>query len=238
MIIFLGHKVNENQLSLAESEIQHCYKTLRKRSGDTITVHDGSGYSYEAIITDLSKKQILAEIISQTEHPRLEKLHLTIALTKSLDRIEWLVSKSVEIGVTDFTFVNCKRSEKRHFRYERMQRIIESACKQSLKYHFPTLTQSVIPFSESLLPQQEVAQRYIASYKPDNPHLSTLGDGVKSAHVMIGPEGDFTPDEVSLAVANGYTQINLGHQRLRTETAGLYAMTLLRAALDNNAIHT
>jgi len=226
MIIFLGHKVSDVQLSLSESEIQHCYKTLRKRSGDQITVHDGNGSSYEAMITDLSKKQILADIISETQHPPLDRLHLTIALTKSLDRIEWLVSKSVEIGVTDFTFVNCKRSEKRHYRYERMQRIIESACKQSLKYHFPTLTEDVIPFSESLLSDSDIHSRYVASYGADNPHLSTLTTGTQSAHVLIGPEGDFTPDEVTLAVANGYTQINL---------AGLYAMTLLRAALDSQA---
>lgn len=232
MIIFLGQKVSDVQLSLAESEIQHCLKTLRKKTGDKIVVHDGKGSAYEAMITDLSKKQILADIITETQHPRLDTLHLTIALTKSLDRIEWLVSKSVEIGVTDFTFVNCKRSEKRHYRYERMQRIIESACKQSLKYHFPSLTEEVLPFNQSLLLDTKIQSKYIASYNQENAHLSSLASDAKSAHVIIGPEGDFTPEEVDYAVANGYTQINLGNQRLRTETAGLYAMTLLRAALD------
>lgn len=232
MIIFLGQKSSDNTVSLLESEVQHCVKTLRKKTGDEIIVHDGKGYEYRANIIELSKKSVTAEIIETIEHPPLTPLHLTISLTKNLDRIEWLVSKGTEIGVTDFTFVRCKRSEKYHFRYERMRRIIESACKQSLKYHFPSLSESVLTFNQSLQQKDTYSHRLIASYSSDNPNLGTLANEIKSAHIMIGPEGDFIDEEVALAVEHGYQRVNLGSQRLRTETAGLYAVTLARAGMD------
>jgi 16S rRNA (uracil1498-N3)-methyltransferase len=232
MIIFLGKPISDGTIKLLDTEVQHCVKTLRKQIGDDIIIHDGEGNVYESQIITLSKKGVTAEIKESTYYERLSPLHLSVALTKNLDRIEWLVSKTVEIGVTDITFIKSQRSEKQYFRYERMNRIIESAFKQSLKYHMPILSESVVPFKESIKSADQYSHLLIPSYNPDNQNLIKTIDSVKSCHIMIGPEGDFTPEEVAFATEHGYTQVNLGQQRLRTETAGLYAISLIRAMMD------
>ncbi len=232
MIIFLGKLLSDNTIKLLDSEVQHCVKTLRKQIGDDIIIHDGQGTVYKSQIITLSKKGVTAEIIQSTYHNPLPSLHLSVALTKNLDRIEWLISKAVEIGVTDITFIKCQRSEKQYFRYERMNRIIESAFKQSLKYHMPSLSETVVPFKKSLKSAEQFTHLLIPSYNPDNQNLIKMINSVESCHLMIGPEGDFTPDEITFATELGYTRVNLGHQRLRTETAGLYAISLVRAMMD------
>ena len=232
MIIFLGKAISDTTIKLLDSEVQHCVKTLRKQIGDEILIHDGHGNVYEAQIITLSKKGVTAEVVSSSQYQPLAPLHLSVALTKNLDRIEWLVSKAVEIGVTDITFIRCQRSEKQYFRYERMNRIIESAFKQSLKYYMPVLSETVVPFKKSIKSNDTFTHLLIPSYNPDNQHLIQAIDSVESCHLMIGPEGDFTPDEVTFATEHGYTRVNLGEQRLRTETAGLYAVSLVRAMMD------
>lgn len=234
MIIFLGKKTSDHDtITLLESEVKHCVKTLRKQIGDLITIHDGEGHVYQSSIVELSKSSVKAEIIETQTYPRLQPLHLSISLTKNLDRIEWLISKATEIGVTDITFIKCHRSEKQHFRYERMKRIIESACKQSLKYHFPRLNENVVSFKDSLKESYQYSHRFIASYSPNNSNITTLIHDIHSGHILIGPEGDFATEEVAIALGHGYQKVNLGNQRLRTETAGLYAVTLLKANMDN-----
>ncbi len=230
MIIFLGEKINVGTISLFESEVAHCAKILRKQVGDTIVVHDGSGSVYTCTITSISKKQVLAQINSSETHPRLSTIHLGISLTKNIDRIEWLVSKVTEIGVTHLTFIKTQRSERSKCRMDRIEKIMQSAVKQSLKHWFVEITPTIVPFAEIV--KSTASTKYIASYAPEHANLMDAVPSSASILMLIGPEGDFTQEEVNGASQHGFESVNLGSQRLRTETAGLYASTLLRARQD------
>lgn len=230
MIIFLGQKINDGTISLLDSEIAHCTKILRKTIGDEIVVHDGNGYSYTCVISGISKTQVLAHIIESKEYPKLSTIHLAISLTKNIDRIEWLVSKVTEIGITHLTFIKTQRSERSKFRLDRIEKIMHSAVKQSLKHWNVDINPLVIPYEDFLA--ESANAKYIASYAEDNKNLLSIASKSDSIIILIGPEGDFTQEEVSLAKAEGYISVNLGSQRLRTETAGLYTSTILRALQD------
>lgn len=233
MIIFLGTLTDDDNLALLPSEVMHCSKILRKQVGDEITVHDGQGNVYIGQINFISKSEITAVKLRQTTYEKPIALHLAIALTKNADRTEWLVSKVTEIGATHITFLKCERSVKHKFRYERMSKIIKSATKQSLKKWYPQLSKDCLTFQEFISSVSNgQANKFIASYDESNNHLLNTRISNSPTYILIGPEGDFTEQESALAIAKGFTSVNLGSERLRTETAGLYSISLLKAMLD------
>lgn len=236
MELFYAPHISQEPL-LPEEESQHCVRVLRHGLGDVITVTDGCGMLYQARITNPHPKHCELEILGaepQTKHHR-GHIHIAIAPTKNIDRIEWMIEKCTEIGADAFTPLLCRFSERKNIRQDRLERIILSAAKQSLTAHFPSLA--------PLTPIEDFIRTCTADYKFIahcylNGERRLLRDeiaAIRNTHspfpippspsyaVLIGPEGDFSPEEVELAVANGFVPVSLGDARLRTETAGLVA---------------
>ena len=207
---------------LTAEESWHCVKVLRCKAGEKINVIDGNGNFYEGELTEVNEKKCIAKITSpaKKQTPRNYYLHLGIAPTKNIDRIEWLIEKAVEIGIDEISFIRCKNSERTVIKTDRLQKIAESAVKQSLQAFIPKIN-SLIGFEKIIKTESDI--KLIAHCFPET--KKTLNDfdlKNKKSLVLIGPEGDFTPAEVQLAIANKFEPLNLGNNRLRTETAGLY----------------
>lgn len=208
---------------LTSEESWHCAKVLRKKTGDAIHLIDGKGNFYEGILELVSEKQTKVQI---TKGPTLQPkknyfLHLAIAPTKQMDRIEWMIEKAVEIGVDEISFVVCKNSERTVIKTERIVKIVESAVKQSLQAFLPKVNE-LRSFKE-FIQQTGAGQKLIAHcYDMPKEEIKQVDFKNKSTLVMIGPEGDFTQEEVELSQQNKYIAISLGTNRLRSETAGLY----------------
>ena len=223
MILFFQPHIPDGIHYLDAEESKHCTKVLRKKSGDAITITDGKGSFYDAVITDIQKERCHFTITQQRkEPPHPFHIHIAIAPTKHTDRMEWFVEKAVETGVDKISFIFCKNSERTRFKTDRVERIALSAMKQSLKATRPEITEPVA-FTD-FITQQKADEKFIAYVDGQNPHhLFTQATAGKSYCILIGPEGDFSPDELSLANTNGYQTVSLGPNRLRTETAGLLA---------------
>lgn len=204
-------------------EAAHALRVLRLKEGQEISFTDGKGVLYQGKIAQNRKDTCLLEIISSEKKPApLPYLHLAIAPTKNIDRIEWLVEKGVELGVSQITLLLCQRSERKIARADRLQKIALSAMKQSLAFHLPLVSEP-IPFKEFLKTQHTQSVKLIAHCMDDNDvHIKDRLLPSQSALVLIGPEGDFTAEEVKMALAADYLPCSLGPTRLRTETAGLY----------------
>ena len=221
MQLFYCPEILENSYYLNSEESKHCIKVLRKNEGDLINLIDGVGGFYEVRLTIASQKKVYFEIVkSWKEEVRDYKLHIAIAPTKNNDRLEWFLEKATEIGIDEITPIICQHSERKVVKEERLKKIILSATKQSLKAKIPKLN-SAISFKEFCSNKQE-ADCFIAHCEQQE---KTNFNSVvaKNSIVLIGPEGDFSPQEIDLALASNYTPISLGNSRLRTETAGLVA---------------
>ena len=219
MQLFYCPEVIEETLYLNSIESKHCVKVLRKQEGDVIHLIDGEGFFYEAEITFASQKKVLFEIIKKWEdRPRNCFLHIAIAPTKSNDRFEWFLEKATEIGIDEITPIICEHSERKTIKMERMQKIILSASKQSLKAKLPVLN-PVIGFKEFMSTQKN---GFIAHCEEDN-KKELLSVVTKDMLILIGPEGDFSSNEIDSALNSNFTPISLGNSRLRTETAGIVA---------------
>ena len=209
---------------LSEEESQHAVKVLRLQVGDEIALVDGVGGFYKARISNPHPKHCGFEIIeSQTEFGKRDyKLHIAIAPTKNIERLEWFIEKVTEIGIDEITPVICRFSERKIIKEERLEKIIISAAKQSVKAYFPKLN-SLCTFDE-LLKTQSASQKFIAHcYEEDKRLLQTEIQKSSNILVLIGPEGDFSKDEVHKAISLGFMPVSLGESRLRTETAGVVA---------------
>lgn len=208
-------------------ESKHCVKVLRKRSGDLIQVTDGKGLFYHARITKPDASQCAFDIEeSVAEPPRNYTIHIAIAPTKNIDRVEWFVEKAVEIGIDTITFIHCEHSERSHLKIDRLQKIAIGALKQSLKSTLPFIS-GPVEFSE-IVHHANASVKFIAFVERENPCLLKNSAEPNSDYlVLIGPEGDFSPRELSMAVENKYTKVSLGQSRLRTETAGIVACHVL-----------
>lgn len=230
MQLFYCPELTEGVLHLNNEESKHCVKVLRKREGDSIHLIDGVGTFYEAKITLASQKKVLFTLIKQwDELSHSYYLHIAIAPTKNNDRFEWFLEKATEIGVDEITPIICEHSERKIIKTERMQKIILSATKQSLKAKLPVLN-PVISFKE-----------FIASKK--NGFIAHCEDGSKKSLqtvvsdnmlILIGPEGDFSSKEIKSAKDHKFTPISLGNSRLRTETAGIVACHTLALHHEKN----
>lgn len=224
MQLFYAYKIEDSFAYLDQEEASHCTKTLRKNIGDTISFTDGCGGIYEGKITAISKKDCQLQIIKKIESAiqKKFKLHLAIAPTKNIDRLEWFLEKATELGVDEITFILCQRSERKNIRLDRLEKITLSAAKQSLKSIFPKV-HDLVKFKDFVTTTQHLFKG-IAHCNADNlPHLKTLLEQQEDILVLIGPEGDFSEEEVALAKKHGFVEVGLGTSRLRTETAGVVA---------------
>lgn len=209
---------------LPEEEAQHCTRVLRLGVGDNITLTDGRGNFYKAEITVANNKRCLVAITETIYQNPLWPCHLHIAVapTKNMDRNEWFAEKATEIGIDELTFLNCRFSERKVIKTERIEKILISAIKQSLKARLPKLNE-MIDFTK-FIAQDFKGQKFIAHcYEGEKPLLKDVLTPGKDAVVLIGPEGDFSEEEVKAAIERGFTPISLGKSRLRTETAALVA---------------
>ena len=215
----------DKTLTLNEQESRHCISVLRHKAGDKINVANGMGSYFKCVIIKPHPKRCEVEIVSkETFDKRNFNIHIAIAPTKNIDRTEWFIEKVTEIGVEKITLLMCEHSERKKVRLDRLEKIVISASKQSLKAYKPVLT-DLIPFKEFV---QKEDKGFIAHCNSsDLPHLKDVYKTWDDATVLIGPEGDFSPAEVEFALQNGFTEISLGSSRLRTETAGMVACTIL-----------
>ncbi|WP_242919006.1 16S rRNA (uracil(1498)-N(3))-methyltransferase [Pontibacter liquoris] len=233
MHIFYTPDLKTDTYTLNEEESKHCTRVLRLQQGDMVSLVDGVGGLYTAIIQDAHPKKCSLQIIEkQLEYNKLpHEIHIAVAPTKNLDRMEWFVEKAVEIGINEITFLLCEHSERRQLRLDRLEKIAVSAMKQSQKGYLPLLHE-LVPF-----------QHFVQTCQPEQTFIAHLEDdatkGIKEFYkpgqphcILIGPEGDFSPQEIALAYNAGIRPVTLGKSRLRTETAALVACHTLHVLHD------
>lgn len=224
------------QIELPMEEAMHALRVLRLRSGDEMYLMDGNGNFYHAEVTIAATKRCLYEIkeVLPQEKSWRGRIHLAIAPTKGMDRVEWLAEKITEIGFDEMSFLNCKFSERKVMRTVRLDKIVVAAVKQSRKPWKPIINQ-MTTFKEFVSKPRPgykfIAHCYEEIDKKDFWEQLQNIKGEEDVTILIGPEGDFSIDEVNLAIKNGYESISLGKSRLRTETAGLAAVMMAQLAL-------
>jgi 16S rRNA (uracil1498-N3)-methyltransferase len=224
MQLFYVPNVAENEIVLDETESKHAIRVLRLNVGDKIQVVNGKGGFFLAEITQPHPKKCKLSILEfQKEFGKRQfKLHIAVAPTKNIDRFEWFLEKATEIGIDEITPVLCEHSERKTIKPDRLEKILVSAMKQSLKAYLPKLN-PMVSFNEFLI-KNEGEQKYIAHCNEgEKEHLQNEVEKEKSVTILIGPEGDFSPEEVEQAKKNGFCEISLGSSRLRTETAAIVA---------------
>lgn len=226
MQLFYEPNIQENPF-LSEEDSKHCIRVLRHQKNDIIHVIDGKGGFFEAeIVGDNPKKCELKIIKSEFEYGKKDyRIHLVIAPTKNTDRLEWMIEKCVEIGIDEISLIQTKHSERKIQKVERLEKIAISAMKQALKAYLPKINE-VIPF-EKIVKTITADQKFIAHLTDKAQPLHKIMQPQQSYCVFVGPEGDFTKDEVELAQNVGFEVVTLGNSRLRTETAGLVSTTIL-----------
>jgi 16S rRNA (uracil1498-N3)-methyltransferase len=226
-----------NQIELPADEAAHALRVLRLHEGDEMMLMDGVGCYYRAEVT-LAHGHHCQYAIRETlpqERQWYGNVHLAIAPTKMMDRMEWMIEKAVEIGVDEISFLNCQFSERTIVKMPRAEKIVIAATKQSRK---PWLTElhEMVNF-DTFVRQPRNCCKYIAHCYEEIPRSYLFDElrqpsDMRDAMVLIGPEGDFSIDEVRLAVANGYKSVHLGNSRLRTETAGLAAVMMMQLSKE------
>jgi 16S rRNA (uracil1498-N3)-methyltransferase len=209
---------------LSEEESKHCIRVLRLETGSEVQLIDGRGGLYNAQIKDAHPKRVVLQINSVVTafNKRNHYLHIAIAPTKNIERMEWFIEKATEIGIDEISPIICQRSERKDIKVDRLNKIITSAIKQSIKAYHPVLNEPV-SFNQ-LIANTFDGQKFIAHCdKGDKTNLSAALVPHGLYLILIGPEGDFSPAEIDAALQNGYKAITLGESRLRTETAALEA---------------
>ena len=223
MHIFYTPDITQNTYTLNEEESKHCVRVLRLSKGAIINLVDGVGGFYTAeIVSDHPKKVVLAVLNVEKEfHKRNHYLHIAVAPTKNIDRLEWFLEKATELGIDEVTPIITDRSERRVIKDDRLNKVITSAVKQSIKAYHPKLNEATS--FDDFLKQPFDGERLIA-HCIDNAEKKFISEQVAPHQkylILIGPEGDFTPEEVDLALNKGFKPLTLGENRLRTETAAL-----------------
>lgn len=223
MALFYAPQIEEGW-ELPDDEAAHCLRVLRLGVGDELDITDGKGNFYKAEISSIAGKRcyVKAKEVTRMQKGWKGHLHIAIAPTKNLDRIEWMTEKAVEIGLDELTFLNCRFSERKVIKTERIERIVVSAMKQSLK-PYKTVVNEMTDFAK-FIKQDFPGDKFIAHcYDSERVLLKDNISAERDATILIGPEGDFSPEEVQMAVEAGFKPVSLGNSRLRTETAGLVA---------------
>lgn len=223
MQIFYTPDITVNP-ELPEEEAGHCIRVLRLSEGDEILLTDGKGSFYKAAIAKAHPKHCGVTILENWKQPVLWNfnLHIAVAPTKNMDRMEWFVEKATEIGINSITCLNCRFSERKEIKTARLEKILVSAMKQSQKATLPQLD-GMTDFKKFVAIPFE-GRKFIAHCEEgEKPLLKKIYHPGENALILIGPEGDFSPEEIKLAKENGFEAISLGESRLRTETAALVA---------------
>jgi len=222
--LFYAPDINADA-TLTEDESLHCARVLRRKEGDTITVTDGKGFLYSVVLLESHPRHCRFSVTEKKQCDPSWKfyLHIVVAPTKNMDRMEWLVEKATEIGVNDISFVCCHYSERREVKLQRLYKIAVSAMKQSGQTMLPRIHEITgfndfitIPFNgQKMIGHCEDGEKKALLKDCYQPSQNVL--------IMIGPEGDFSREEITDAIAAGFTPVSLGAHRLRTETAALVA---------------
>lgn len=207
---------------LSEEEAAHALRVLRLTVGSKLEITDGCGNLYVTEVASVVGKHCYVQAVEPMAKPKNwnGSFHLAIAPTKNMDRIEWLAEKATEVGLDSITFLNCRFSERKVIKTERVERIVVSAMKQSLKYSKPLLGE-MIGFKEFVMTERPGAKYIAHCYDSERVLLKDVLPLGEEVTLLVGPEGDFSPEEVDMAIKAGYKPVSLGSSRLRTETAGL-----------------
>ena len=225
LFYFSALNTTQGVVDLDDEIRHHAGVVLRMGEGESMLLTNGKGLSAQAKITAVSKKQLTVQLHDFIEHsPVQRKLMIGISLLKNAARFEWMLEKVTEIGITDIFPLRCERTEKQHYKKERFEQIIVSACLQSQQFHFPILHE---PISlNELMGKQLPNDKFIAHCMEGE--KSILSHTEKDSILLIGPEGDFTPDEITAALKQAFIPVSLGSTRLRTETAGVVGAVMMR----------
>lgn len=214
---------------LTKEDTQHAVRVLRMKEGDELWLMDGRGVFYRAEISAASNHKCAYHILETLPQERtwLGHLHIAMAPTKLNDRTEWMAEKATEVGVDEFSFLDCQFSERKNLKTGRIDKIVVSAMKQSHKAWKPVVN-DMLSFTQ-FVKEERKGQKYICHcYEGERPNLFDVLKREEDATVMIGPEGDFSIEEVRLAESLGWKSVSLGKSRLRTETAALMAVTMMQ----------
>lgn len=218
---------------LPADEAVHASRVLRLQGGDEMFLMDGEGCFYRAEVAVATAKHCTYNIKEKLPQQKAWNGHIHVAMapTKVMDRVEWFAEKATEVGVDEFSFLNCKFSERRNMRADRIDKIVVSAVKQSRKPWKPVVN-GLVTFADFIKQPREglkfIAHCYDEFERKDLFDLLKEADAAAAATVLVGPEGDFSVDEVRTALDNGYVSVSLGASRLRTETAALSAAMMLQ----------
>jgi len=224
MHIFYTPELSGKTYTLDETESKHSVRVLRLEKGDEITLVDGRGGFFTAEIADPNPKRCAVNVIKSELNFGLRNFQVQVAIapTKNMERIEWFLEKATEIGINRVTPLLCRFSERKEIKHERLEKVMISAMKQSLKAYLPQLDE-LTKFND-FVRQPFEGQKFIAHC--DEQHRELLKKVVNPRGkylILIGPEGDFSPEEIKMAMAAGFVPVSLGDSRLRTETAGVVA---------------
>ncbi|MBL7817246.1 MAG: 16S rRNA (uracil(1498)-N(3))-methyltransferase [Saprospiraceae bacterium] len=226
MQLFFSKNIKNGIAQLDEVEARHAVQVLRRKVGDAMQLTDGEGHLYDGTIIEIGKKNCLVGINSTIEayNERPFRVHIAIAPTKNIDRFEWFLEKATEIGVDEITPLICKRSEREVIKWDRLNGVLLSAMKQSLKTYLPKLNEA-IDFQKFMKRDFSTSQNFIAHCieNTEKQLLSKMYKLGQNCVILIGPEGDFTEGEVAAALQQNFFAVSLGNSRLRTETAGVVA---------------
>lgn len=232
MQLFYNSAIKNNSITFSfdKEESKHIVKVLRKKEGDKIFITNGLGYLFESEILIASEKKCEVKITKESyKQPDSFYTHIAVAPTKMNDRMEWFLEKATEIGIHEITPIICEHSERKVYKIDRAEKIIQAAMKQSLHYYLPKINEPIL-LSQFVKSNFE-GQRFIAHCEETDKKSfqKTIAKNEKVT-ILIGPEGDFSTKEINLALANHFIPVTLGNTRLRTETAALVAchtLTLL-----------
>jgi 16S rRNA (uracil1498-N3)-methyltransferase len=225
MRIFYTTHILGNEAFLEAEEARHCTQVLRMREGEELALVDGKGGFYQGVLSAIGKRECRVTITSDEQDfgKRPFRVHIAVAPTKNMSRWEWMLEKATEIGVDQVTPLLSKRSERAHVRHDRLEKIAVSAMKQCMQAYLPLISEPMD--FEELVTRAAYPQQFIPHCLPgEKTHLSQNCEPGKDVLILIGPEGDFTPEEIELALSHDFQPVSLGPTRLRTETAGLVAL--------------
>ncbi|WP_394749433.1 16S rRNA (uracil(1498)-N(3))-methyltransferase [Spongiimicrobium salis] len=215
----------DSEFTFSSEESKHIVRVLRKKENDIVHITDGKGHLFEAVIMVADAKRCSIKILQLEQQKGKDyRLHLVVAPTKMNDRFEWFLEKATEIGVHEITPVICDHSERKVIKMARMEKVVQTAMKQSLRTFLPQLNPPIAFSAFMALPH--TGQLFIAHCEEGNKkelknQLSSQSEGT----ILIGPEGDFSSKEITLALEKGFVPVSLGEHRLRTETAAIVACT-------------
>jgi 16S rRNA (uracil1498-N3)-methyltransferase len=233
MQLFYIPDIAGDSVTLDETESKHAVKVLRMSEGVCVGIVDGKGGFYEAEISDAHSKRCRLAVLKVHKQERRKdyRLHIAIAPTKNIARFEWFLEKATEIGIDEITPLLTENSERKTVKYDRLEKILVSAMKQSQKAFLPKLNE-LASFNHFI--QNNAAEgKFIAHCNEgQKPHLKNVMSRGKDTLILIGPEGDFSVDEVVAAKECGFGEISLGNERLRTETAGIFACHTVNLMLE------